>query len=61
MNSGIGTPNSTPITLQCSIIRRHELTMATRIMKAFERYALAYFFALAITPMLAVAATGAIH
>ena len=35
--------------------------MATRIMKAFERNALAYFFALAITPMLAVAATGAIH
>jgi hypothetical protein len=30
-------------------------------MKAFDRYALTYFLALAITPMLAVAAAGSIH
>ena len=35
--------------------------MLTTLMKAFDRYALAYFLALAITPMLAVAAAGAIH
>ena len=35
--------------------------MLNTIMKTFERYALTYFLALAITPMLAVAASGAIH
>lgn len=35
--------------------------MLESVMKAFDRYALAYFLALAITPMLAVAAAGSIH
>ena len=35
--------------------------MLATLMKTFDRYALAYFLALAITPMLAVAASGSIH
>ena len=35
--------------------------MLATLMKTFDRYALTYFLALAITPMLAVAAAGAIH
>jgi hypothetical protein len=37
------------------------MTMLASLMKTFDRYALTYFLALAITPMLAVAASGAIH
>ena len=35
--------------------------MFANLMKTFDRAALAYFLALAITPMLAVAAAGAIR
>jgi nitrate reductase NapE component len=35
--------------------------MFAAMMKTFDRFALSYFLALAITPMLAVAAAGAIH
>jgi len=41
-------------------IQRTE-TMFAKLMNAFDRVALAYFLALAITPMLAVAAAGAIR
>ena len=48
-------------TLQCSKTERKDKTMLATLMKTFDRYALTYFLALAITPMLAVAAAGAIH
>ena len=35
--------------------------MYSKLMRAFDRASLAYFVALAITPMLALAAFGAIH
>ena len=35
--------------------------MYAKLMKTFDRVALTYFLALAITPMLAVAAAGAIR
>lgn len=35
--------------------------MFASMMKTFDRFALTYFVALAITPMLAVAASGSFH
>lgn len=35
--------------------------MFASMMKTFDRFALTYFLALAITPMLAVAAAGSFH
>jgi hypothetical protein len=38
-----------------------EQTMVASMMKTFDRYALTFFLALAVTPVLALAAAGTIH
>jgi hypothetical protein len=47
--------------LQRSKTIRKAKTMFAKLMSAFDRFALPYFLALAITPMLAVAAAASIH
>jgi hypothetical protein len=61
LNTGIGAHSFTIPLLQCSINDERTKTMFASLMRAFDRASLTYFLALAITPMLAVAAAGAIR
>jgi hypothetical protein len=61
LNSGIQATSCALSTLRRSKIEKGLKTMFANLMKAFDRASLTYFLALAITPMLALAAFGAVH